>query len=41
MWNSSVDGMKNDIEKVYNLMRLVFGNVPLYPILGNHDAQNM
>lgn len=41
MWNSSVDGMKYQIEKVHNLMSLVFGNVSMYPILGNHDAQNM
>lgn len=41
MWDVSVAGMKYGIEKVYNLMRLTFGNIPMYPILGNHEAQNM
>lgn len=41
MWASSIDDMKYEIEKVYNLMSLVFADIPVYPILGNHEAQNM
>jgi hypothetical protein len=40
-WDTSVERMKASIEKVYDLMSLVFGNVPVYPILGNHEAQQM
>lgn len=41
MWDSSVDDMKFEIEKVYNLMKVVFGDIPVYPVLGNHEAQNL
>lgn len=41
VWDATVDGMKYEIEKVHNLMSLVFGNVPMFAILGNHEAQNM
>ena len=41
MWDVSVDSMKNAIEMVHNLMRTELGDIPIYPILGNHDAQNM
>lgn len=41
MWDASVSDMKNEIEDVYDLMREIFGDIPLYPILGNHEAQNM
>lgn len=41
MWDASVEGMRNEIEKVYNLMSSVLSGIPMYPILGNHEAQNM
>lgn len=41
MWDVSVDGMKDDLEEVYDMMREVFGSTPIYSVLGNHDAQNM
>lgn len=41
MWDSSVDDMKYEIEKVYQLMHLVFEDIAVYPILGNHEAQNL
>jgi DNA repair exonuclease SbcCD nuclease subunit len=41
MWDISLEDMKDEIEEVYDLMREVFVNIPIYPILGNHDAQNM
>lgn len=41
LWDVSVDAMKHTLEKVFNLLTTEFGSIPIYSILGNHDAQNM
>lgn len=41
MWDTTVDGMRSAIDKVFNLMAAEFGDIPIFPVLGNHDAQNM
>lgn len=33
--------MKESIKKVYDLMTEIFGEIPIFPILGNHEAQNV
>lgn len=41
MWDTSVDGIRNSFDRVFNLMTAEFGKIPILPVLGNHDAQNM
>lgn len=41
IYDASIDGMKSSISKVYALMGEIFGSIPVYPILGNHENQNL
>lgn len=41
MWDATVESMKGEIAMAFNQMKLVFDGIPMYPILGNHEAQNM
>ncbi|CRK90511.1 CLUMA_CG004132, isoform A [Clunio marinus] len=41
VWDSPIESMKSSIEKVYKLMNVTFENIPIFPLLGNHEAQNV
>jgi hypothetical protein len=42
MWvENSEEAMKPPITKVMNYMYEVFDGIPIFPILGNHEAQNV
>ena len=41
VWETSNKGNKESIEKVYNKMHEMFKNIPVYPILGNHEPHPM
>lgn len=38
IWETTVEGNIAIMEKTYNLFKSVFGNTPVYPILGNHES---
>ena len=41
MWDVSVEAMKRSLSEVFKLLTTEFEGVPIYPVLGNHEAQNM
>ncbi|KAL7017337.1 hypothetical protein ACKWTF_010322 [Chironomus riparius] len=41
LWDTTIDGTKSSLKTVYGLMRNVFKDIPIYPIIGNHEAQNL
>ncbi|CAO1438478.1 unnamed protein product [Diamesa hyperborea] len=38
VWETTIQGNINIMDRTYNLFKSVFGNIPVYPILGNHEA---
>ena len=38
IWSTSIDGNKVSISKINQLFAEVFENVPVYPVLGNHES---
>ncbi|KAG5672940.1 hypothetical protein PVAND_003027 [Polypedilum vanderplanki] len=41
IYDTTIDGMKNSLSAVYNLINEIFGQISVYPILGNHENQNL
>lgn len=41
LFDASIADMKDSITKVYELMKKTFGHIPIYPIIGNHETQNL
>ncbi|KAG5672941.1 hypothetical protein PVAND_003028 [Polypedilum vanderplanki] len=41
VWETSIEGNIGSMKKIYELFKKVFKNIPVYSILGNHEAQPM
>ncbi|XP_078034652.1 sphingomyelin phosphodiesterase 1 [Augochlora pura] len=37
VWETSKEGNTNSLTKIYNKIHEMFGKIPVYPILGNHE----
>ena len=40
IWETSRSGNQVIMDRVYNMIREVFGNIPVYSVLGNHEGKN-
>lgn len=38
VWETTFDGNRAIMDRVFNLLREVFGNVPVYSSIGNHEG---
>jgi DNA repair exonuclease SbcCD nuclease subunit len=41
VFDAHVDLMKESMVKMDELMKKVFGDIPVYSIIGNHETQNL
>lgn len=37
-WNSTVNEIKNSFDKILQHFKNIFGDIPIFPVLGNHDV---
>lgn len=38
IWETTVEGNRRIMDRLFNLYREVFGNIPVYHVLGNHEG---
>lgn len=39
VWETSIEGNIESMERVYKLFKEVFGSTPVYSVLGNHEGK--
>lgn len=38
IWETTFDGNRAIMDRIYNRMREIFGNIPVYSSIGNHEG---